>query len=103
MICRFQTTRLRASMAAGRSGGSAPDRRRPRQHHPVGHEALKDGRILITECDDLTNGALIPTGQFLSQLPAAFGPDPGVVAERSGAQVITAWCSGRVKSGTPVI
>jgi Kdo2-lipid IVA lauroyltransferase/acyltransferase len=92
MICRFQTTRLRESMgqratAVGLNLIDADDG----NIILAAMKALKQGRILITECDEFDEWRLDPKreSRFLDcRLPSDRTLD--LLQKRSGAQVITA-------------
>jgi lauroyl/myristoyl acyltransferase len=92
MICRFQTTRLRESM-----GKRAADVGLELIDADEGNiilsamKALKQGRILITECDEFDEWRPDPrrSGEFLNcRLPSDRTLD--LLQKRSGASVVTA-------------
>ena len=92
MICRFQTTRLRKSMGA-RAAAVGLELIDADEGNIIlaAMKALKQGRILITECDEFDEWRLDPHrhGSFLNcRLPS--DRTLGLLQKRSGAQVVTA-------------
>lgn len=92
MICRFQTTRLRESMGA-RATAVGLELIDADEGNIIlaAMKALKQGRILITECDEFDEWRPDPRrqGSFLNcRLPSDRTLE--LLQKRSGAQVVTA-------------